>query len=90
MLADPTIKFIIVEYRERLARFGFGFGFDDIEMSLASAERKLIVVDEQGIDDDLVQDMVDILTSFCTRLYGRRGAKHRAHKAVTAAADADP
>jgi putative resolvase len=34
---------------------------------------------------DLVQDMVDVLTSFCTRLYGRRAAKNRAAKALAAA-----
>ncbi|MBM4251847.1 MAG: IS607 family transposase [Deltaproteobacteria bacterium] len=90
LLADPSIKFIIVEHRERLVSFGFEY----IEMSLASAGRKLIVVDEQEIDDDLVpdlsRDMIDILTSFCARLYGRRGAKRRAHKAFTAAADPGP
>jgi len=75
-----------VEHRERLARFGCEY----IEMSLASAGRELIVVDDRELDDDLVQDMIDILTSFCARLYGRRGAKHRANKAVKAAAEADP
>ena len=86
LLADPSIKFIIVEHRERLARFGVEY----IEMSLASAGRELIVVDEREVGDDLVQDMIDILTSFCARLYGRRGAKHRANKAAKAAAEADP
>jgi putative resolvase len=35
--------------------------------------------------DDLVQDMIDVLTSFCARLYGRRSAKNRALNAVAAA-----
>lgn len=35
--------------------------------------------------DDLVQDMIDVLTSFCTRLYGRRSARRRAEKAIKAA-----
>ena len=35
--------------------------------------------------DDLVQDMLEVLTSFCARLYGRRGAKNRAAKALAAA-----
>jgi predicted site-specific integrase-resolvase len=34
--------------------------------------------------DDLVQDMIDVLTSFCARLYGRRAARHRAERAVKA------
>ena len=37
------------------------------------------------LKDDLVQDMLDVLTSFCARLYGKRSAKHRASKAMAAA-----
>jgi putative resolvase len=37
------------------------------------------------VDDDLVQDMTEVLTSFCARLYGRRGARHRAEKALNCA-----
>jgi predicted site-specific integrase-resolvase len=29
-------------------------------------------------------DMVEVLTSMCARLYGRRGARNRAMRAVTA------
>jgi putative resolvase len=36
-----------------------------------------------------VQDIVDVLTSFCARLYGRRSAKNRAKKALEAAAADD-
>lgn len=35
--------------------------------------------------DDLVRDMIEVLTSMCARLYGRRGARNRALRAVTAA-----
>lgn len=38
------------------------------------------------VDDDLVRDMMVVLTSFCARLYGRRSAKRRAEKALDAAA----
>jgi len=37
--------------------------------------------------DDLVEDMIDILTSFCDRLYGRRSAKNKAIKAIEATKD---
>ncbi|MGI8683707.1 MAG: hypothetical protein ACR2MO_01145 [Acidimicrobiales bacterium] len=39
--------------------------------------------------DDLVGDMVEVLTSFCARLYGRRSARHQADKAVHAAASSE-
>jgi len=37
------------------------------------------------LEDDLVRDMTEVLTSFCARLYGRRGARNRAIKALNCA-----
>lgn len=82
LLADPAVRTIVVEHRDRLARFGAEY----IEAALAAGGRKLVVVDQAERNDDLVQDMVDVLTSFCARLYGRRAAKNRAEKALAAAA----
>lgn len=65
---------IVVEHRERLARFGV----DYIEASLAPQGRRIVVLDETEVSDDLVQDMIDVLTSFCARLYGRRSSANRA------------
>jgi predicted site-specific integrase-resolvase len=39
--------------------------------------------------DDLARDMIEVLTSMCARLYGRRGARNRAMRAMTAAKNAD-
>ena len=82
LLADPAISAIVVEHRDRLARFGSEY----IEGAMAASGRRLIVVDESEMTDDLVQDMVDVMTSFCARLYGRRSAKNRADRAIAAAA----
>ncbi len=84
LLADPAVQTIVVEHRDRLARFGAEY----IEAALAASGRKLVVVDQAEMTDDLVQDMVDVLTSFCARLYGRHTAKSRAAKAFAAAAAA--
>lgn len=45
------------------------------------------VGDDTELDDDLVRDMTEVLTSFCARLYGCRAAKHRAEKALEAMRD---
>ena len=50
--------------------------------------RRIIVVDDTELDDDLVRDMTEVLTSFCARLYGRRAAKHKTDAALRAARDA--
>jgi putative resolvase len=78
LLADPTVTTIVVEHRDRLARFGV----EHLEAALSAAGRRIVVVDDGETDDDLVRDMVEVLTSMCARLYGRRGARNRAEKAL--------
>ena len=81
LLSNPEYD-IIVEHRDRLTRFAF----EAIEAALAAQERKIIVMEDIEIEDDLVRDMTEVLTSFCARMYGRRGAKNRAKQALDAAA----
>ena len=84
LLADPSVHTVVVEHRDRLARFGSEY----IEAAMSSSGRKVVVVDQTEMKDDLVQDMLDVLTSFCARLYGPRAARNRAAKALAAAATA--
>jgi putative resolvase len=87
LLADAGVARIIVEHRDRLARFGV----EHLGAALSAQGREILVVDEgEGeVDDDLVRDMTEVLTSFCARLYGRRGARNRALRAVTSAKNAE-
>ena len=81
LVADHTVKTILVEHRERLCRFGFEY----IEATLAGRGARVMVMDEDDLDDDLVRDVTEVMTSLCARLYGRRSAKRRAERAVAAA-----
>jgi putative resolvase len=40
-------------------------------------DRRVVVVDLEEGQDDLVEGMIDVLTSLCARLYGRRSARYR-------------
>lgn len=82
LLADPGVGTVVVEHRDRLARFGF----EMVEASLAGAGRRLVVVEDREMDDDLVRDMTEVMTSMCARLYGKRSALNRARRAMEAAA----
>lgn len=84
LLSDPTVTGIIVEHRDRLARMNAGL----VESALKAQGRRIIVVDDTELDDDLARDMTEVLTSFCARLYGRRAAKYKAEAALRAARDA--
>jgi putative resolvase len=81
VLSDPDAKVIVVEHRDRLARFGVGH----LEAALAAQGRRIMVADPGQMTDDLVRDMIEVLTWTCARLYGRGGARNRAMRALTAA-----
>ncbi|MEU9306295.1 IS607 family transposase [Streptomyces sp. NPDC048256] len=81
LLADPEVTTVVVEHRDRLGRMNTEL----VEAALEAAGRRLAVLDDREVEDDLVRDMAEVLTSFCARLYGRRSAKNRAHKALQAA-----
>jgi predicted site-specific integrase-resolvase len=72
------VRTIVVEQRDRFARFGAEY----VEAALAAQGRRLLVVDPSEVDDDLVPDVSEILTSLCARLYDRRAAANRAARAI--------
>jgi predicted site-specific integrase-resolvase len=86
LLRDPAVTAIVVEHRDRFARFGAEY----VEAALSAQGRRLLVVDPAEVDDDLVRDVTEILTSLCARLYGRRAAANRAGRAVAAATAEEP
>lgn len=86
LLADPSVTRIVVEHRDRLARFGVEY----IEAALQAQGRSLVVAEAGEQKLDMVQDFIDVVTSMCARIYGRRAASNRAKKALAAAAEAIP
>lgn len=86
LLRDSSVSTIVVEHRDRFARFGA----EGVQASLAASGRRLLVVDPGEVDDDLVREVREILTSLCARLYGRGAAANRAARAVAALGQDDP
>jgi putative resolvase len=81
LLRDKEVDTILVEHRDRFCRFGAEY----VEAALEAQGRRLVVVDPSELDDDLVRDATELLTSLCARLYGRRSAANRARRAVEVA-----
>lgn len=73
--SEPTI--LVVENKDRLTRFGFRY-------IAALLEKQGCVVEVMNHADndeqDLVKDMISIVTSFCCRLYGLRRTKNKLAK----------
>ena len=64
---------VVVESRERLARFGLGY----LETFLHAFGVRVVVMESPPKDDpqELVDDLIAITTSFSARIYGQRGGK---------------
>jgi putative resolvase len=79
LLTDPTVGLIVVEHKDRLTRFGFNY----IEQCLAMQDRKIEVINlaENG-KEDLIQDFVSVVTSFCAWLYGQRCSKRKTEQII--------
>ena len=83
-LTDPTVGQIVVEHKDRLTRFGFNY----IEQLLAMQGRKIETVASNAIHlaengkEDLIQDFVSIVTSFCARLDGQRRSKRKTERII--------
>lgn len=79
-LLDARPQRIVVEHKDRLTRFGFGY----FEKLLPMLGCELVVINRDSEEhDDLMKDLVAIITSFCCRLYGLRRGRNKA-KAITA------
>lgn len=79
LLLDESIKKIVVEHADRFSRFGMNY----IEKLLKLQGREVEIINEQSNDrDDLMQDFVSIVTSFCARLYGQRRNRRRTEKII--------
>ena len=79
LLTDGGYSKIVVEHRDRLTRFGFNY----IDTLRRQHGKCIEVVNEASNDrDDLMQDFVSIITSFCARLYGLRLSRRKTEKII--------
>lgn len=80
LLLNEKIKLIIIEHKDRLARFGLNY----IEKLLSLQNRKIEIINTQETEEnDLMQDFISIITSFTARLYGKRRSKRKTEKIIS-------
>lgn len=63
---------IVVEHKDRLTRFGFNY-----IKTLMDWCDVVIINEVEENEEDLIQDFVSIITSFCARIYGKRRSKRK-------------
>ena len=76
---SDNYNILIVEHKDRLARFGTNY----LKILLSKSGKKLEIVNSANNGkDELMEDLVAIITSFCARLYGQRRSKRKTEKII--------
>ncbi|MEW5953602.1 MAG: IS607 family transposase [Bacillota bacterium] len=72
--AKGEIDVIVIEYKDRLARFGYKY----LEQYYRSCGVEIDIIEwdeEKSPQEELVEDMIAIVTSFSARIYDNRGGR---------------
>lgn len=75
-ISSPDVKRIVVEYKDRLTRFGFetftayckGFGVEVVVLEQSEVKE---------FEQEMAEDLVSLVTSYSARMYGRRGGRKK-------------
>ena len=68
------IKYIVIEYDDRLARFGYNY----LKEYAKSYNVEVAVVEhteKKDVNEEMVNDLISIITCFSAKIYGSRGGK---------------
>ena len=74
LVTKGKISEVIVNYPDRLTRFGFGY----LNEFFSSYGVKITVLEERentSVQQEMVDDMIAIITSFSSKIHGMRGRK---------------
>jgi putative resolvase len=80
LIIGKQIDVVVVEFKDRLTRFGFEY----LRRWFESHGVKIDVVEEseKGYMEELVEDFISIVTGFAARIYGKRSQKFKKIKKV--------
>lgn len=68
----------MVEHKDRLTRFGFNY------IKTLFDTCNIVIVNECEDNQDLFEDFVSLVTSFCTRIYGKRRTERKTEQIIEA------
>jgi len=78
LLKDKKATKIVVEHKDRLTRFVFNFIKEICEQNNC----EIIILNNVEEKEDIIQDFVSIITSFCAKIYGQRRTKRNTEKLI--------
>ena len=78
ILKDKKATRLVIEHKDRLTRFGFNY------IKTLFDTCNIVIVNECEDNQDLFEDFVSLVTSFCARIYGKRRTKRKTEQIIHA------
>jgi len=79
ILKEGKATKIVVEHKDRLTRFGYLY----IEELCNKFDCEIVILNEtESQKEDIIQDFVSIITSFCAKIYGQRRSKRKTEQLI--------
>lgn len=79
LLTKDDFTKIVIEHKDRLTRVGFNY----IKVLLENKNKNIEIVNEiDNNKEDLIQDFVSIITSYCAKIYGRRRSSRKTEQLI--------
>jgi len=79
ILQDGIATKIVVEHKDRLTRFGFNY----IKELCNKFNCEIVIINNvEDEKEDIIQDFVSIITSFCAKIYGKRRSKRKTEQII--------
>lgn len=74
LLQNEDWDILLVEHKDRLTRFGYNY----LNLLAQAQNRKIEIINTTtNKEDDIMSDLVAIITSFCARIYGNRRSQRK-------------
>jgi putative resolvase len=80
MIENKEVDKVIVEHKDRLTRFNFNFLAAFFASHGVEVEWTEEVLGNKRYEDELVEDMLTLMSSFSNKIYGKRSAENRKKK----------
>lgn len=75
-ISQPDVARVIVEYKDRLCRYGFGV-FSEYCAGLGVPVVIMQETEAREFEQEFAEDVVALIASYSARLYGRRGGRKK-------------
>jgi predicted site-specific integrase-resolvase len=79
MVSNKEINKVVIEHKDRLTRFNFEFLVEFFKSHNVEIEWTDNVLNK-SFENELVEDMLSLLSSFSNKIYGKRSSENRKKK----------